>query len=92
MVEKALPPAAKMTLAGLKVALGDCPLAGETLEDMLTVPEKPLALVSVIVTFWEALCVITILDGLGEIVNPTTRTVMLKEWISGPLEPIIETV
>jgi hypothetical protein len=44
-----VPPDVRVTLFGLRAVVGACDVAGEILDDKVTVPAKPLILVNVIV-------------------------------------------
>ena len=58
----------------------------------VTVPEKLLRLVTVIVDVPEALASIVWEVGVGDMENSETLTVMVVEWVSVPLVPLTVTV
>ena len=83
----AAPSGGSVTLIALSDAVGP---AGETLLVRLTVPEKPLKLVRVMVDVADEPLGRTVrLDGFGVIVKsgPTT-TVTVAVWVIPPLTPV----
>ena len=91
-VEFCLPPAVNVTVDGLKLADGDRPPLGETVEERLTVPAKPLTLVSVILLVFEEPGKIDVAVMLDAILKPMTVVVRVANLLSPPLVPRILTV
>ncbi len=80
-----------MTVGGFSVAEG--PL-GVMVAARLTLPEKPLRLVRVIVEFPANPCTMLKVVGLEDMLKsgPTTVTATVAEWESDPLVPVTVTV
>jgi hypothetical protein len=91
-VEFSLPTAVNVTLVGLRLVLGECPPLGETEEDRLTVPAKPLRLVSVMFAAFEAPGKIATEEMLEAILKPTTLVETVANRVSLALLPKILTV
>jgi hypothetical protein len=90
-VEFCLPPAVNVTLVGLRLADGECPPLGETVDDRLTVPAKPLMLVRVILVAFEEPGMIASVVVLDVILKPTTFAETVAPLTSPPLVPRILT-
>ena len=87
-VAEAVPPGARLTLLGLRVAVR--PVV-EEVAVRLTTPENEDPLVKVTVVVPLELLGTWTLEGLTEILNCRTLTVTVVEWNIGPLLPLMMT-
>ncbi len=84
-VDVADPPEPSVTLAGFKDAVSP---DGEADVESETVPVNPLRLDRVRVDVADCPACVVMLTELAVMLKSTTRRMMDREWVSGPLVPV----